>query len=173
MQSFTHTFNILLSIGTLVTLGLSIALFYLYFFKKSTYVQYQKTYGILFIVLFSGVATLASLVYSLVIGFPPCDLCWYQRIFIYGVFFMSITAWCKKATLSLIAPYLKTFIVVGFIIALYHTIVYYVGINPIPCSTEVSCTARYVYEFGFVTIPLMSLATFIFLGAWLLPHTQE
>lgn len=33
--------------------------------------------------LVSTVATAGSLTYSLVLGFPPCELCWYQRILMY------------------------------------------------------------------------------------------
>lgn len=173
MEIFTNLFNILLSLGTLLTLCLGGWIIYLYVYKKETYTHYQTKYALGVMTLVSGIATISSLVYSLVIGFPPCDLCWYQRIFIYGVFFIAITAWMRRHSFGAVTPYIKTFLSIGGIIALYHTIVYYVGINPIPCSTDVSCTARYVYEFGFMTIPLMSLVTFIFLGTLVLPQPKK
>jgi disulfide bond formation protein DsbB len=54
----------------------------------------------------------------------------------------------------------------GLAIAIYHNLLYY-GFIPetlTPCSEGVSCSARQLELFGYVTIPLMSLAAFVALG---------
>lgn len=54
---------------------------------------------------------------------------------------------------------------IGLLIAAYHNLLYY-GIIPdsiTPCSQGVSCTSKQVEIFGFLTIPLMSLISFMLL----------
>lgn len=110
--------------------------------------------------LIASVATLGSLFFSDVMGFAPCVLCWYQRIFIYplvlifGVGLFSFDAGVVKYSLPLA--------VAGWLVALYHTLLYW-GIIPKsiqPCSEGVPCTEKYIELFGFLSIPFMSLLAF-------------
>lgn len=107
-----------------------------------------------------------SLVYSDVWGFAPCDLCWYQRIFLYPQAFLFAYAWWKKDYAVL--PYSLVLSVVGFIIAAYHHALQ-VGYDMYkPCSTSpfaVDCAKPSFVEFGFVTFPLMAVVVFGFLIA--------
>jgi disulfide bond formation protein DsbB len=105
-------------------------------------------------------ATLGSLFFSEVMGFPPCSLCWYQRIFMYplviilGMGLMRLDSHAVRFALPLT--------VVGWLIAGYHTLLYE-GVIPetlAPCSMGVSCTENYIELFGFVSIPMLSLLTF-------------
>jgi disulfide bond formation protein DsbB len=110
-------------------------------------------------------ATLGSLFASEVLGHPPCVLCWYQRIAMYPltlVFFVAL--WSGDGRY---ARYSLPLCVIGVALAAYHNLLYY-GVIPetiSPCREGVSCTARQVELLGFVTIPLMSLVTFLGLGA--------
>lgn len=162
MEQFTEFFNTLSAVGTLVFIILSLFLIGAKITKKQNAISQfviQKKVGVIF---FSSlIATAGSLIYSLVIGFPPCDLCWYQRIFMYPLVLLSLYDLIKKQNISI--PYMKLLAWIGFFIALFHGFIYYTGVNPIPCSATASCTARYVFEFGFVTIPLMSLSIFVFI----------
>ena len=158
METFTHFFNILLSLGLIIY---SICIIGIFVSQKIQKIIQKQ--GLLAIVLISGVSMVASLIYSNGVGYVACDLCWYQRIFIYGTFFMALVAYCKKQPLFMLKPYITTFMTIGGIIALYHNIITYAQYNPLPCSATASCTMRYVYEFGFVTIPLMSLVTIVFI----------
>lgn len=151
-----HAFNVLLSIGVFVYAFILILC--LIFWKDA--ITHIRKYGVWIVFTLSFVAMICSLIYSNVVGFPPCDLCWYQRIFFYPVVFMTGLALIRKETLSSIRPYLMLLTVVGGIISLYHNFIYYTGYSPLPCSATASCTARYVFEFGFVTIPLMALMSF-------------
>jgi len=110
--------------------------------------------------LIASVATLGSLFFSDVLGFAPCVLCWYQRIFIYplvlifGAGLFSFDAGVIKYSLPLA--------IAGWFVALYHTLLYW-GIVPKsiqPCSEGVPCTEKYLELFGFLSIPLLSLLAF-------------
>ena len=110
-------------------------------------------------------ATLGSLFASEVLGYPPCVLCWYQRIAMYPltlIFFVALWSGDRRH-----ARYSLPLCVLGAALAAYHNLLYY-GVIPesiSPCREGVSCTTRQVELLGFVTIPLMSLVTFLGLGA--------
>lgn len=110
----------------------------------------------------SLIALLGSLTYSNVIGFPPCDLCWMQRIFLYPQVFMLALALYKKE--YSILSYTKLLSSVGLVFSVWHNFVYYGGTSPFPCSATASCTAHYVEVIhGIVTIPSMALVSFVLL----------
>jgi disulfide bond formation protein DsbB len=157
MKSFIHIFNVLLSIGVITY---ALAIVYIIVCKKKVMPMIKK-YSLVAVFGISAIATICSIVYSNIVGFPPCDLCWYQRIFIYPIAFMSLYALIKKQDGALIRPYLVLLTVIGGFISLVHNIIYYVGYNPLPCSATASCTARYVFEFGFITIPLMAFMSLL------------
>ncbi len=107
------------------------------------------------------IATLGSLYFSEVLGFPPCVLCWYQRICMYplvGILFVGI--WTNDTHYS---RYAFPLIAIGTIIAIYHNLLYY-GIIPdsiTPCTQGISCTSKQIEWLGFITIPLLSLTGFL------------
>jgi disulfide bond formation protein DsbB len=103
----------------------------------------------------SLVAVVGSLFYSNIIGFLPCDLCWWQRIFIYPQLVLFITA--LKFKERDIFKYSAVLSIIAGIIALYHTYVQTGGNPLIPCSATASCTKVYVMAYNYVTIPTMSL----------------
>lgn len=105
-------------------------------------------------------ATLGSLYFSEILKYPPCVLCWYQRICLYPlvtVFFSAL--WSDDGGYVRYSLPLA-FIGLGF--AAYHNLLYYGVITTpiIPCQEGVSCTSKQIELFGFVTIPLMSFMTF-------------
>ncbi|OHA20329.1 MAG: hypothetical protein A2836_03030 [Candidatus Taylorbacteria bacterium RIFCSPHIGHO2_01_FULL_45_63] len=120
-------------------------------------------------------STLVSLYYSLIIGFTPCDLCWYQRIFMYPlVILFGIALWKKD---NGVIKYGLALSSVGAIIAFYNSYLQYGGSPLLPCGIDVnavSCGVRYIFEFGYVTLPLMSLTGFVFIVTILfLRHRQK
>ena len=114
-----------------------------------------------FLITLAGLA--GSLIYSNVIGYPPCMFCWYARIFLYPQVFMFGYALFKKD--RAILPYTLILTIAGILITGYHYFFIDLGhLDLIPCAAQgVSCSIRYVYEFGFVTIPFMGLASFLLL----------
>lgn len=111
-------------------------------------------------------ATAGSLVLSEIVNLPPCELCWYQRIFVYPqVVIFGIAALKSDFKVRIYSLALS---VIGALLAMYHIFLQlYPAIFP-PCSDEVaSCTAKQFVVYGYITIPVMSLTIFlmlIFLG---------
>lgn len=112
------------------------------------------------------IATLASLTLSEVLRFPPCVLCWYQRIFMYAQVPLTYLAITRRE-FGLLKPYLIVLNIAGAIVALYH---YSLHILPravvaiAPCSSSVGgvpCDRGYDMYFGFMTFPLMAAAVFV------------
>ena len=106
-------------------------------------------------------ATLFSLVYSDIIHFPPCLLCWWQRIFMYPqVVLFGVALWDKDRK---IIKYSLPLLVAGFLVTTYQSFVYYFGESgSVPCDASgVSCYKQYISEFGgYISIPMLSLTAF-------------
>lgn len=113
-----------------------------------------------FVLVISICAMAGSLYFSEIMKLPPCVLCWYQRICMYPIVFVSaVGIWKKDKNLPY---YLLPLGVIGLIIAVYHNLLYY-GVIPesiAPCIQGVSCTTKQIEILGFITIPLMSLLSF-------------
>jgi disulfide bond formation protein DsbB len=109
------------------------------------------------------VTTLGSLYYSEVAHFVPCPLCWYQRICMYPLSVILLVAAIRRDRAAWLTA--GPLVVVGIAFAAYHT-----QLQAFPdqhstfCTTLEPCTVRYVWEFGFVSLPFMSLAAFVFIG---------
>ena len=105
-------------------------------------------------------ATLGSLFFSEVMRFPPCVLCWYQRVAMYPLVAVFLVGAFRgsKSTFAFAAP----LVIVGWLTALYHNLLHY-GIVPetaSPCVQGVSCATIYINWMGFITIPLLSFTAF-------------
>lgn len=102
-----------------------------------------------------------SLFYSNYVGYPPCELCWWQRIFMYPQVLLLGIAWYERD--KKITSYALPLAVLGAVVSLYQNYLSWGGSALWNCAAAVdavSCTQRFVFEFGFVTIPLMSLTSF-------------
>lgn len=104
---------------------------------------------------------LGSLFYSDIIGYEPCTLCWYQRIFMYPQVFLLGFALIRKD--KSIIPYSLLLSAVGAAIAGYHYLIQ-MGVTSgsfcLTAESSVSCAQRYFLSFGYITIPMMSLSIF-------------
>ena len=106
------------------------------------------------------IASLGSLFFSDVMGYPPCVLCWYQRIAMYPLVLLlpwALFPFNKQSIKTvLLLPLL------GWLIALYHNMLYYKILpeSHSPCVKGISCTSVQLQWLGFVTIPLLSLIAF-------------
>ena len=112
-----------------------------------------------FLVSFGGMVM--SLVYSEVFHYAPCDLCWFQRIFLFPTAFLFAYAWWKKD--RNILAYALVLSIAGFLIAGYHHLLQMGYSVYKPCSTApfaVDCSTPSFIEFGFVTFPFWALVLF-------------
>jgi disulfide bond formation protein DsbB len=105
-------------------------------------------------------ASASSLFYSLLAGFPPCDLCWYQRAFMYPLaLVLGLGLYWRDAIAA--RRYAAALAAAGGLIAAYHTSLQFDVASRLPCpSTGVSCAQQFVLVYGYVTIPVMSLTAF-------------
>lgn len=169
----TDTLNQLLGTGTLalqvVTLGLIVALLLRKRIPGLNDVVRQLG-GIampLALVLTLGSAAM-TLYYSDILGFEPCPLCWWQRIFLYPqVILFALTLW-KRIQVRLISI---VFSILGFIFAIYHHALQMLPAGSLPCpAASHSCAAITFVEYGYITYPLMAGTLFAFLIVLMIAH---
>lgn len=112
------------------------------------------------------VAMAGSLYYSQVAHFEPCELCWFQRICMYPLAAILLVAAVRRD--RCVWRYALPQIAAGALIAAYHAQLQAFPSQHSFCSTLNPCTTRYVWQFGFVSLPFMALAAFCFIAAALL-----
>lgn len=136
--------------------------------ESKTLLLVQKN-GMLLAFIVALTALLGSLFYSDVLGYEPCKLCWFQRIFIYPqVLLLGIALFKKDRN---IINYSLIFAIIGGLIALNHYILQVTGVSLLPCSAvgySVSCSKLFVLRFGYITIPMMALSASILMTISLL-----
>ena len=106
--------------------------------------------------------TLGSLYYSEIAHFTACKLCWYQRIAMYPLSITLLVAAVRRD--RRVVWYVAPIATIGAAFAVYQT-----QLQAFPsqhssfCTTAEPCTIRYVWEFGFVSLPFMALSAFVFI----------
>lgn len=126
------------------------------------------------------VAMLGSLYFSNVLGYLPCDLCWYQRILMYplaGILAIGILRRDES-----LPYYILPFSLAGQALATYHYLLEKTQIfgAPTACLTGVPCTVAWINWLGFITIPFLAMSAFFIITAMSLiaitagePHYDE
>ena len=108
------------------------------------------------------VTMLGSLYLSEIAHFVPCSLCWYQRICMYPLSVALLIGAIRRdrgVWVYILAP-----AIIGTGFAIYHTQLQAFPKQTGPfCKLTEPCNIRYVWEFGFVSIPFMALAAFAFI----------
>lgn len=125
------------------------------------------SHGILLMLIVAWAATLGSLFFSEIAGWTPCKLCWFQRIFMYPqAVLLAIALWKRDRN---IAFYILILSLIGMVFAAVH----YgeqvqLALHPLdpdlgkPCdNTGISCARTPIFEFGYITIPMMALTAFV------------
>lgn len=127
-------------------------------------VVFLKKYILYFAFFVALIATLGSLFFSEILHFPPCVLCWYQRIAMYPLVPIFAVGILKKD--KNVDFYAWPLIISGAFIGLYHNLLYYNVLSEslAPCIAGISCTTKFTQWLGFITIPFLSLAAFLTLG---------
>lgn len=106
----------------------------------------------------AAAGTVGSLYFSLFVGLPPCDLCWYQRILLYPlVVVFGVAAYENRAAAWLTA---LPFAVLGIPVAAYHS--YLQVAAGAQCTLGGPCGAILFSALGgLVTLPRLSLLSFL------------
>lgn len=170
MTGFEQPLVTILAAGTLLTelaillyLGLSIASYFTdsrfltKFSDLNNFIDNRYREIGLFI---ATVATSGSLYLSTVLGWSPCRLCWYQRIFMYPlVLLFAVSLLLNREKVS---DYTLPMSIIGLGIAIYHYIVqFFTMVQSQGCSiTQISCETKYTIYFGHISVPTMAAAAF-------------
>lgn len=118
------------------------------------------------------IATCGSLFFSLVLGWQPCTLCWYQRILMYPIGIVLLMGLLRRD--SRVYTYVLPLSLIGATTSLYHYALQKTDWLPTPsCEVGVPCTVDYINWLGFITIPFLALVAFLIitiamLGVWML-----
>jgi len=114
--------------------------------------------------LVAAMATLGALFMSEIMGFAPCVLCRWQRIFMFPlvlVLALGLFPFDPK-----VLRYALPLATMGLLVAGFHVLLT-MGIVPetlAPCRDGVPCKTLQIEWFGFVTIPLLSFFAFLVLN---------
>ncbi len=154
--------DLLLRVATIGSNVVIIGLVVLLLTGNKQVIRYVGKRALVFSFCMALLATLGSLFYSEIMQFEPCKLCWIQRIFMYPQAVLLGVGLYKKE--KKILDYTVFLSLLGFLFALYHYgLNWYAKFFPTETCPfgggGVSCTKAY-FTFGYVNIPLMSLAAF-------------
>ena len=117
--------------------------------------------------LLSLIGTLSSLYLSEIKNLEPCKYCWFERIFLFPLVIIYIMTYFRKDKNGIFIS--LPFILIGISISVYH---YFIQWFPGDDSCDlVNCSSPYVWELGFISIPLM--AFFNFFGLLLIIINQK
>ena len=161
-----HYLNIFLGAGAIVLQILSVVTLFLLFFVsakngRNKFLDYVNKHFLVLSFFISLSASIFPLVYSEIIGFLPCYLCWYQRVFMMPLVFIFGTAFWNGD--RGVVKYTASLISIGFLISVYQNFFYYFGdSSSLPCDASgVSCYQQLVSEFGgYISIPMLALTAF-------------
>lgn len=163
-----ETLNYLLALGTLAMQVAGAGFLVLYFLQKK-FTDLQDIAGLLcrsglwLAFLLTLGATAMTLYYSEILGFAPCGWCWVQRVFLWPqVVLFALALWKNDRT---IANYSIGLSIPGALAALYQHYLQMGGqaLVPCPASGAGDCAQRILFEFGYITFPLMAATLFAFL----------
>ncbi|MEN9604622.1 MAG: hypothetical protein RJB39_307 [Candidatus Parcubacteria bacterium] len=138
--------------------------------------RFVGRHGVLLGAIVALVAMLGSLSYSNIVGYAPCGLCWWQRIFMYPqVFLLGIAAGKKNVHRQVISYYGIILSLIGVVIAFAHYLLQR-GVIDFSCETvgySVSCAKVFTMNLGYITIPLMAFTAFIMIFVCLLVYRNS
>lgn len=125
---------------------------------------YVAKWGLL-VALFATLCSVSlTLVYSEVFGIIPCGLCWFERIALYPqILLCFIAVWYRDTLMPRYGIALSVF---GLVVSIYHHYIQMGGSQFIKCpiaGAGADCAKRFMFEFNFVTFPLLAASLFGFL----------
>ncbi len=152
----------LLGIGA----GLAASVLLIDLYTSRVLVNIIGRFGLLLAFMTTLVGTIMAFVYSEYFGLVPCGLCWMQRVFLFSQVIVIGAAVFYRDQLA--ARYGIALSISGFIVGIYQHYIQMGGSEFVKCPTAgagADCAKRYLFEFGFMTYPLLSAIVFAFLIA--------
>lgn len=162
-------FSVLISLGLFALFGLLLSGLVLYALVPSVrrrvlalpYERFLAGIGLI-----SLGSVVGALVYQLAYLTPVCELCWWQRIFLFPISVVGLVgAWKRMQGTHVMTAILSVF---GLFYSCYHYYYHFQGlvlgnVLALPCSAGgllPACTESPILTFGFVTIPFMGILAF-------------
>ena len=162
-------YSIFLSLGIFGLFGLLVASALLYFLIPVVRQHIQShSYNnfLIAIAFFSLASVVGALTYQLVYLTPVCELCWWQRIFLFPISVIALVAvWWRTREAHITVAILS---LLGLFYASYHYYYHFQGLVlghtlSLPCSFVgllPACPSSPILTFGFGTIPFMGILVF-------------
>jgi disulfide bond formation protein DsbB len=164
MEQTIAILNFVLALGSVAMAFAAVVLFFDVKNKNAVFNNLINRFGLALAFVTVSMGTIMTLLYSEVFGFVPCGLCWLERVFLYPqVVLLAMALWINDKK---IAWYGIGLSIVGMIVSLYHHYIQMGGVSVVGCPTSgagADCAKRILFEFGFMTFPLMAACIFLFL----------
>ncbi|WP_274364966.1 disulfide oxidoreductase [Paenibacillus thermotolerans] len=130
--------------------------------------RYLRRHGLFLAWVVSLIATGGSLFLSEIMHYIPCNLCWFQRMFMYPIVILLGRASFKND--HSIIGYVLPLSIIGGSISMYHYAEQKIPAlaKMLPCTVGVPCHLDYLNWFGFITIPLLAMIAFLLITLLLL-----
>ena len=107
--------------------------------------------------------TLGSLYMSQIAKFPPCELCWFQRICMYPNVILFAVAWWRRD--RDVRFYVLPLVLIGICISTYHYLLErFPDSVSYSCTNDIPCDTVWVWKFHFLSIPGMAWVGFALLA---------
>ncbi|MGO9874835.1 MAG: disulfide bond formation protein B [Acidimicrobiia bacterium] len=171
MKAFFAVVSLILDAATLAALGLALTHRASPNSAAGRFSRYVKSNAVRLAFIVALGATLGSLYLSEIAHFDIslCPICEYERICMFPLaVVLMVGIWRRD---DLVWTYVLPPALIGVVFAAYHTQLqafprqhlYFCQLDSV--TNVHQCTVRYVWEFGFVSIPFMSLSAFVFIIA--------
>ena len=162
-----ETINYLLALAVMILQVLTVGFLAVFFLHKKIpdlqgIANFLSKQGLWIAFVLSLAASAMSLVYSDILGIAACIMCWWQRIALYPlVVILGIAAWKKERVASALSTI--TLSIIGGGIALYQHFLQIGVTSAAPCNAipGTDCGARFLFELGYITFPLMAVSIFV------------
>lgn len=153
----------LISFGALIILVTVSILIFLNLLKiKYPFKNLISKYRLEIIFLISLIGTVGSILLSVYFKLAPCELCWYQRVFLFSVPIIMAVAIVKEDTKAHVYAFYLS--LVGILFSTYHALIQakIFASDPVFCSPDalVDCATPIFTYFGFVNIPMIAFSVF-------------
>lgn len=165
MTELVAELNYWLALGTIfLQVGVAYLLVEHFVLKQKFLAPYVRRWGLHALFLMTLGSVVLTLLYSEVFGFVPCGLCWLQRVFLYPLPILFGIALIRKRTVEVV-DYGMALSSLGLVVALYQHYLQMGGSEFVTCPVAgvgADCARRILFEFGYVTFPLMAATLFAF-----------
>lgn len=174
MHPIVETANILVGTGGLLLLLVAACLYAdILFFRKQVFGELVLRWGLLLAAVLPVAALVLALFYSEYLGFVPCGLCWTMRIFVFSQAFIMPIAYLTRDTG--VALYGIVLSIPGILVGVYQHYLQMGGGELLPCpAAGGDCSKRILFEYGFITFPLVGTAMLLcLLAIYIYLYTQS